>query len=192
MKEIIKQKLDESADLKRKIGLELSDKIEEAALKIIDVYKGGGKLILFGNGGSAADAQHIETELVHQFEVKNRKALSAIALTTNTSLLTAIGNDWGFDQIFERQLQNLATDKDVVIGLSTSGNSMNVIRGIEQAKKNKSFTIALTGNDGGKIKDVADLSIIVPSDNTARIQEAHITIGHILCHLIEKNLFGLR
>jgi len=118
MKEIIKQKLDESADLKRKIGLELSE--------------------------------------------------------------------------FERQLQNLATDKDVVIGLSTSGNSMNVIRGIEQAKKNKSFTIALTGNDGGKIKDVADLSIIVPSDNTARIQEAHITIGHILCHLIEKNLFGLR
>ncbi len=126
---------------------------------------------------------------MHQFELKNRKALAAIALTTNTSMLTAIGNDWGFDQIFERQLQNLATDKDVVIGLSTSGNSLNVIKGIEQAKKNKAFTIALTGENGGKLKDVADLSIIVPSDNTARIQEAHITIGHIICHLIEKHLF---
>ncbi len=189
MKEIIKQKLNESAELKKKIALELSDKIEEAALKIIKCYKGGGKLILFGNGGSAADAQHIETELVHQFELKNRKALAAIALTTNTSLLTAIGNDWGFDRIFERQLQNLATERDVVIGLSTSGNSLNVIKGIKQAKKNKALTIVLTGNDGGKLKDVADLSVIVPSNNTARIQEAHITIGHILCHLIEKELF---
>lgn len=190
MKETIKQKLNESADLKRKISLELSDKIEQAALKIINAYKAGGKLILFGNGGSAADAQHIATELTHQFEVKNRKALAAIALTTNTSLITAIGNDWGFEQIFERQLQNLATEKDVVIGLSTSGNSLNVIRGIEQAKKNNSFTVVLTGSNGGKLKDAADLSIIIPSDNTARIQEAHITIGHIICHLIEKNLFN--
>ena len=189
MKEIIKQKLNESAELKKKISLEIADKIEEGALKIIECYRNKGKLILFGNGGSAADAQHIETELVHQFELKNRKALAAIALTTNTSLLTAIGNDWGFDQIFERQLQNLATDKDVVMGLSTSGNSLNVIKGIEQAKKNKAFTIVLTGNDGGKLKDVADLSIIVPSNNTARIQESHITIGHIICHLIEKHLF---
>lgn len=189
MKEIIKEKLNESADLKRRVAEELSDDIEKVVLKIIDCYKKKGKLILFGNGGSAADAQHIETELVHQFEMKNRKALAAIALTTNTSLLTAIGNDWGFDQIFERQLQNMATENDVVIGLSTSGNSVNVIRGIEQARKNKSFTIALTGCEGGKLKDVADLSIIVPSDNTARIQEAHITIGHIICHLIEKHLF---
>ncbi len=126
---------------------------------------------------------------MHQFEVKERKALSAISLTTNTSMLTAIGNDWGFDQIFERQLQNLATDKDVVIGLSTSGNSVNVIKGIEQAKKNGAFTIVFTGNDGGKLKDIADLSLVVPSENTARIQEVHITIGHIVCHLIEKSLF---
>ncbi|MFH0875684.1 MAG: D-sedoheptulose 7-phosphate isomerase [archaeon] len=189
MRETIKRKLHESAELKKKIADTLSDKIEEAALRIINCYKKNGKLILFGNGGSAADCQHIETELVHQFELKNRKALAAVALTTNTSMLTAIGNDWGFEQVFERQLQNLATDKDVVIGLSTSGNSMNVIKGIQQAKKNKAYTIALTGNNGGKIKDIADLSIIIPSDNTARIQEAHITIGHILCHLIEENLF---
>lgn len=188
MKETIKKKLHESAELKKVIAEKLSHKIEEAALKIIECYNNGGKLILFGNGGSAADAQHIETELVHQFEDNSRKALGAIALTTNTSSLTAIGNDWGFDRIFERQIESLADSKDVVIGLSTSGDSANVIKGVEQAKKHKCFTIVLTGKKGGKLKDVANLSIIVPSENTARIQEAHITIGHILCHIIEKNI----
>jgi len=168
----------------------LSDNIEELSKKVIESYENGGKLILFGNGGSAADAQHIEGELIHQFEIKGRRCLLAISLTTNTSVLTAIGNDWGFDRIFERQVEGLADKKDVVIGFTTSGNSPNIIKGIEQAKKNGAYTIAFTGKDGGKIKDIADLSLIIPSDNTARIQEAHIMVGHIMCKLIEDSLFG--
>ncbi|MFH1850505.1 MAG: D-sedoheptulose 7-phosphate isomerase [archaeon] len=189
MKESIKKMLKESADLKMRVADKLSHLIEEAAKKIIESYAKGGKLVLFGNGGSAADAQHLEAELVHQFEKRGRRCLLAISLTTNTSVLTAIGNDWEFNRVFERQIEGLVGKNDVVIGLSTSGNSENVIKGIEQAKKNGAYTIAFTGRDGGRIKEVSDLSLIVPSDNTARIQEAHITIGHILCKLIEDSIF---
>jgi len=156
---------------------------------MIESYRNNGKLLLFGNGGSAADAQHIAAELVHQFEVKRRRCLLAIALHGNTSVITAIGNDWSFEEIFQRQVEGLANKEDILIGLSTSGNSENVIRGVEQGRKNGAFTVALTGKDGGRIKEIADVSLIVPSDNTARIQESHIMIGHILCGLIEDALF---
>lgn len=185
MKEYILSSLNECIEIKEKIAQTLTGRIEEIAKIIIRAYTKGGKLILFGNGGSASDAQHIATELMHQFEVSKRRALPAIALTTNTSLLTAIGNDWNFDRIFERQIEGIADKNDVVIGLTTSGNSANVIKGIEQAKKKGALTIAFTGKDGGKIKDLADISLIIPSDKTARIQEAHITVGHIICHLVE-------
>ena len=188
MEDTIKQKINDSIELKKKVAETLTDTIALAANKIIESYKNQGKLVLFGNGGSAADAQHIETELVHKFE-KERKSLPAIALTINSSTLTAVGNDWNFDHVFERQVEGLANKQDVVMGISTSGNSPNVVKGIEQAKKNGCFTIALTGNDGGKLKGLADLSIVVPSDNTARVQESHIMIGHILCQLIENTLF---
>lgn len=187
MKSTIQEILKESAQIKLKIAEELTQVIEEAAKKIIDSYKKGGKLLIFGNGGSAADAQHIATELTHKFE-KNRKCIMALALTTNSCLITALSNDWSFEQLFERQIEGLANEKDVVIGISTSGLSTNVVRGIQQAKKNGAYTIALLGSGGGKIKDFADLSIIVPSNSPARIQESHITIGHILCKLIEDNL----
>lgn len=188
MQEEIKALLKESAELKLKVAEALAPEIEQAAQKIISSYRQGGKLLVFGNGGSAADAQHMEAELVHQFE-KKRKCILALALTTNSSTLSAISNDWAFEQIFERQVEGLATEKDIVLGISTSGNSSNVIKGIEQAKKNGAYIIVLSGKEGGKLKDVADLSLIIPAENTARIQECHLTIIHILCKLIEKTLF---
>jgi len=143
---------------------------------------------LFGNGGSAADAQHIAAELVGQYKLK-RKSLPAIALTTNTSILTSIGNDYGFDKIFERQIESLVTNKDIAIGISTSGNSENVLRGILKAKKIGAKTIAFTGNDGGKLKGAVDILLNIPSNNTPRVQEAHITIGHIICGIVESEIF---
>ena len=162
MLETIKEGFEESIIVKRKIIKDdaIIAAIAQAAAKLIESYKKGGKLIIFGNGGSAADAQHISTELQHQFAIKRRKALPALSLSTNTSTLTAIGNDWGFAEVFSRQVEGLATDKDMVIGITTSGNSENVILGIQQAKKQGAFTIALTGKDGGKIRSIADLSII--------------------------------
>ena len=189
MKNIIKDILNESIELKRKVAAELSGQIEEIALVIIKSIRDGGKLVLFGNGGSAADTQHIQGELTHQFEIKNRKAIPCISLNTNTSVLTAIGNDWGYDRVFERQVELFVNNKDVVIGFSTSGNSINVLKGIEQAKKERAVTIGFTGKDGGKLKDLVDMCFIVPSDTTSRIQEIHITVGHILCKLIEDALY---
>jgi len=188
MKDEIKRIFNESAELKRKSALELSSQIEDIAKMLIKSVKNGGKIVLFGNGGSAADAQHMQAELTHQFEVSNRKAIPCIALTTNTSVLTAIGNDWGFDRVFERQVEKFIDKKDIVIGFTTSGNSINVIKGIKQAKKEGAKTIAFSGRDGGKIKDISDICLIVPANNTARIQEVHITVVHILCGLIEKEL----
>jgi len=182
--------MNESIEVKKKVIESLPDDIEKAVSAVVDCYKNNGKLILFGNGGSAADSQHIAGEMIHQFELKGRKALPAIALTTDSSVMTAIGNDWDFDKVFERQVEGLAKKEDVVIGFSTSGNSGDVVKGVEQAKKNGAFTIVLSGRDGGKLKDVADLSIIIPSESTARIQESHITIGHIICKLVEEELFG--
>jgi len=166
-----------------------SDLIFKAASKLTSLLKNGNKILFMGNGGSAADSQHLAAELIGRFQ-KERDSIPAIALTTDTSILTAIGNDYSFDEIFKRQVQGLANKGDGVVGISTSGNSENVIQAVIEAKRKDAFTIALTGKDGGKLKEIADLSIIVPSDITARIQEGHILIGHILCQLIEEDFCG--
>lgn len=146
----------------------------------------GGKVLLCGNGGSAADSQHIAAEIVGRF-LKERKGLPAIALTTDTSILTSVGNDYGYDYIFSRQVEALCTPKDVLIGLTTSGNSANVVRAIETANEIGAITIGLTGGTGGKMNALCTHNIIVPSSITARVQEAHIFIGHCLCEIIESD-----
>ncbi len=168
---------------------ELIKNIDEIAKAIINAYKNNKKVILFGNGGSAADAQHIAAELMNRFYF-DRKSLPAEALTVNTSILTAIGNDYTFDQIFSKQVEGIGEEGDIAIGISTSGNSKNVTEAINVAKKKKLFTIAFTGRSGGKIKEIADICLQVPHDDTPRIQEIHIMIGHIICEIIEKELFG--
>ncbi|MDD3518915.1 MAG: D-sedoheptulose 7-phosphate isomerase [Chromatiales bacterium] len=158
--------------------------IEIIARVIHDAIGRGGKLLTMGNGGSAADAQHLAAELVGRFECE-RGGLPAVALTTDTSILTSIGNDYGFDQVFSRQIEALARPGDVVLGLSTSGNSRNVIEGMRAAKDMECHTVGLLGHDGGRLKDMVDVALIVPSQNTARVQECHILVAHILCALIE-------
>jgi|TARA_B100001971_G_C18169885_1_gene526462 D-sedoheptulose 7-phosphate isomerase len=165
----------------------LSEKLNQSTIKIISCLKNNGKVILFGNGGSAADAQHMAAELIGRFKIE-RESISAIALTTNTSVITSIGNDYDFNKIFSRQCESLVNENDVVIAISTSGNSDNVINGVLKAKEKGSFVIGLTGNSGGKLKSSADILLDVPSDDTARIQEGHRVIIHSLCELIEKNL----
>ncbi|MFA4858582.1 MAG: D-sedoheptulose 7-phosphate isomerase [Candidatus Margulisiibacteriota bacterium] len=181
--------LKESAELKLALAKNNAPKIEAAAKMIIAAYKNGKKVLICGNGGSAADSQHFAAELLGRFK-KNRKALPAIALTTDTSILTAIGNDFGFDLVFERQVEGLAQAGDVVIGISTSGKSKNVIRAIEKAKSLGAKTIALSGGSGKEALDMAaELAITIPSSDTPRVQEAHITIIHIICGLVEDELF---
>jgi D-sedoheptulose 7-phosphate isomerase len=159
-----------------------------AALKLVEAsVRAGGKILLFGNGGSAADAQHIAAECVIRYKT-DRPAIAAIALTTDTSALTACGNDFGFDALFARQVEALARPGDVVIGLSTSGNSPNVLAGLSEARRQRAGTIGLTGGTGGKLSDVCDVVINVPSKVTARIQEMHILIGHMLCKALEQRL----
>ncbi len=164
-----------------------SKNIAKAANAIINCLKRKGKVILFGNGGSAADSQHIAAELVGRFK-KERSALCAISLTTNTSILTAIGNDYGYERVFSRQIEAIGKRGDVVFCLSTSGNSKNVIVGIKKAKQLGLKTICLVGGTGGKLKSLANIAIVVPSKSTPRIQEVHITIGHIICELTENAL----
>lgn len=187
MKKIIIE-LKEHSGVIEKILSEQTEKINEIARLIINCYKNGNKVILFGNGGSAADAQHIAAELTGQYKLK-RKSLPAIALTTNTSILTSIANDYGFDKVFEKQIEGLVQKKDVVIGISTSGNSENILKGILKAKKIGAKIIAFTGKSGGKLKNKVDILLNIPSDNTPRIQEAHITIGHIICGIVESKIF---
>jgi len=187
MKQKILQIIDDSIAVKEK-SRSLSGVIEKIARVIIKCYRAGGKVVVFGNGGSAADAQHIATELVSRFE-KERKSLNAIALTTNTSAITAIANDYSFGKIFSRQVESTVEKKDVVIAISTSGNSKNVIDGAKQSKKQGAVVVGFTGSDGGKIKSVCDITLKVPSNITARIQEVHITVGHIICKLVEDELF---
>ena len=160
------------------------DKILSAVKSIGEAFKKNRKILFFGNGGSAADSQHIAAEFIGRFQ-KERKALPAIALTTDTSILTALGNDYGFDIIFSRQLEGLAQRGDVAFGISTSGNSRNVIEGIKKAKRMGLTTISLTGCDGGKLAKLTDISLIVPSNKTARIQESHLCIAHTICELVE-------
>lgn len=187
MKNIIKNRIKESILAKEALVESQLDNIEKAANAIIDSIRSGGKLIAFGNGGSFADSQHIVGELVGRFK-KERRALSAIALGTNTPLLTAIANDYGYDAIFSRELTALGKKGDVALGISTSGNSKNVIEAMKKAKSMGIKTIALLGSDGGMLKKDADIAIIVPSKDTPRVQESHIMIGHILCELIEEAL----
>jgi len=162
----------------------LSTEINTASQMVIAAIKNGNKILIFGNGGSASDAQHIAAELVGRF-VKQRKSLPSIALTTDTSALTAIGNDYGFDRIFERQVEGLAVAGDVIIGISTSGNSPNVLKGLVLGKAMGCKTIGFLGNNGGKIKEYCDVNLIIPSNVTARIQEMHILIGHIICTYVD-------
>ena len=163
----------------------LTKDVAASAKICIQGLKIGGKILLFGNGGSAADAQHFAAELVGRFKV-TRKGLPAIALTTDTSVLTSISNDFGYSNIFERQVEALATNRDIIIGISTSGNSENVIKGLKMASKLKCKTIGLTGQDGGEMHNICDVTLPVPSHDTPRIQEMHIIIGHTICHLIDK------
>jgi D-sedoheptulose 7-phosphate isomerase len=147
----------------------------------------GGKIMFFGNGGSAADAQHLATELAVRY-IKNRRPIAAIALTTDTSALTAIGNDYGFDHLFARQIEAIGTEGDVAIGISTSGQSANVLAALKQAREKGLVTIGLSGRDGGKMKELCDVLIVIPSNTTARIQEMHITLGQMLCGALEQRL----
>lgn len=163
------------------------NEIMDASDKIIESIKNNKKLIIFGNGGSAADAQHIAGELVGRFQ-KNRKSYPAIALTTDTSIITSISNDFSYETIFSRQCEALVSTGDTVLGISTSGNSKNVINGLKIAKEKGASTIALLGNDGGKIKDIVDTPIIVNSSSTPRIQEVHRIIYHIICQMVEENI----
>ena len=185
---IVKQ-IEDSIKLKKYLQQEAKNLVAIADL-LVDAFRKGNKVLLFGNGGSAADAQHIACELAGKFYL-DRAPLPAIALTTNTSTLTAIGNDYSYEEIFSRQLKALVKQGDIVIGISTSGNSPNVLRGIEEAKRLGATTIAFMGQ-GGRLKELVDYMLSVPSVDTPRIQEAHITAGHIICYLVEQALFGNR
>lgn len=185
----IKSQLIASAEIKQKIEQECTEDIYQAAMIMTKVFENGGKAFFCGNGGSAADSQHLAAELLVRLNM-NRSALPAIALTTDTSKLTATANDFSFDRIFIRQLEGLAKQNDLLVGISTSGNSANVIEAIKYCNRSKIKTIGLTGGEGGQIAEIADLVIRVPSKNVQRIQEGHVTIGHILCDIVEKNLFS--
>ena len=165
----------------------LAPSIEKSIQAIVKCLKKGNKVVLFGNGGSAADAQHIAAEFIGRFKI-NRKSLPAIALSNNSSTITAISNDFSFDSVFSRQCESLISKGDVVIGISTSGNSLNVKKGINASKKNGAITIGLLGNKGGSIKRCVDIPLIVNSTSTPHIQEVHRTIYHIICEIVEKEL----
>lgn len=187
---IIKQ-VQDSIDVKTKL-LEMGPTIESAGIACANALRNGNKILLCGNGGSAADAQHIAAELVVRYKGGNeRRALPAMTLSPDPSTITACGNDYGYDRLFARQVEAFGNEGDVLIGISTSGNSLNVINAIDEAKIKKLKTISLLGKNGGKIKNLTDIEIVVPSMETARIQESHILIGHILCSIVEKELFNL-
>jgi len=190
MKNYIKEQIKKSYETKQSIYNDenLLLEIEKVVKLSIKLYNKKNKLILAGNGGSASDAQHISAELVGRYNF-DRPSLPALALTTDTSALTAIGNDYGYDKIFSRQLEGMGQKGDVFIGISTSGNSLNIIEAFITAKEKGITTVALTGRDGGEMAKMADIALVVPSNSTPRIQESHILIGHILCDLIEQEIF---
>lgn len=190
MQQFITRQLQEHQQLFHILEIELTLPITRLAERLIETFRIGNKLLIMGNGGSAADAQHFAGELVSRFRME-RPGLPAIALSTDTSIITAIGNDYGFERIFSRQIEALATPGDAVIGISTSGNSPNIRKALEAAQQAGCTTIGLLGKDGGNIKDLCDIPLIIPSNDTPRIQEAHIAIIHILCDLIEQGLFGI-
>ncbi|MFQ6032753.1 MAG: SIS domain-containing protein [Candidatus Zixiibacteriota bacterium] len=187
---LTQKEIQESIDLKNEVKEKLSEKIVEVAHTLAECIKNGGKLLLCGNGGSAADAQHFAGELVVRLSSDyTRTAIPAIALSSDNFVLTACANDFGFEQVFSHQIEALGKPKDVLLCISTSGNSPNLIRAIEKAKQKQMKTIGLLGKDGGRMAKLADFSLVVPSQKTQRIQEIHITICHILTSLIEKALF---
>src|SRR5438477_2921393 len=183
LQEILKS-FQTGTDLRNQVAQDCSENIVDAAVLITQCLRSGGKVLFFGNGGSAADAQHLAAEFVGRFQIE-RRPLPAIALTTDASILTAVGNDYGFEQIFTRQVQALGRPGDVAIGISTSGNSANVISAIKQAAQQDLKTIGLTGKDGGFLAKAVDVSIIIASTNVARVQECHIAIGHLFCELVD-------
>lgn len=188
MKFLIQKGISESIRIKEEI-LKYSDIIDKIAKTILNVYRNGAKAIFFGNGGSVADAQHIVAELVARFYL-NRRSLPVVALTTNTSILIAFGDDFSFAEILAKQLEGTGIEGDITIGISTSGDPQNVVEALQLAKQKGLFTVGFTGKSGGKMKDIVDLCLCIPSDDTARIQEAHIMMGHIMCEIVESELFS--
>jgi D-sedoheptulose 7-phosphate isomerase len=187
--EEIRRQLAESARVKQSLSDELVERISQLAEKSAAALRAGGKIVFFGNGGSAADALHLAAELVVRLRAE-RKGLASIALTTNPSVLTAAGNDYGFERIFSRQIESLVAAKDILVALSTSGNSPNILRGVEAGRARGAFVAAFTGETGGALAGKVDLLLNVPSRDPQRIQESHITIGHIACSLIEQLASG--
>jgi D-sedoheptulose 7-phosphate isomerase len=184
MKNMIQNEMQGHKETIDKVIETLPQEVETACKIAVDTINGGNKILLCGNGGSAADAQHVAAELIGRYK-KERKGLAAIALTTDTSALTAIANDYAYEDIFSRQVEGLAKSGDMIIGISTTGNSANVIRAFEMGRKLGCKTVGLSGKDGGMFTGECDLNIIVPSDTTARIQEMHILIGHMICQAID-------
>ncbi len=170
----------------QKVSETMSNDLEIASKLVVETLKSGNKILLFGNGGSAADAQHIAAELTGRYKTE-RRGLAGIALTTDTSALTAIGNDYGYDRIFDRQVEALANKGDLLLGISTSGNSQNVINALKLGQELGCKTIGFSGRNGGKMNEVCDINLIVPSDNTPRIQEMHILFGHTICQIIDES-----
>ena len=188
MKEKILKEFEESISVKKRFVNDNTDTIIEVANLIADTFNSGGKLLLFGNGGSAADASHIAAEFVNRFKME-RPAFPAIALNTDMAVLTSIANDYSYDSVFERQLKALGQAGDVVIAISTSGSSPNVLKAVEAAKRKKIKTIAFTGEKGDRLASQSDYVFAIPSNNTPRIQETHITLAHVLCQMVEEILF---
>ena len=186
MRELIQSIFQESIKVKEATLKKNLDAIVAAVEAVNACFQKGGKVIFFGNGGSAADSQHIAAEFIGRFQ-KERRSLPAIALTTDSSILTALGNDYGFEVVFARQIEGIGKENDVAVAISTSGNSANVLAGARQAKKMGLKVIGLSGGDGGKLAPLCDINLIVPSKVTARVQESHICIAHAICELVENN-----
>ena len=184
MKNIIEKEFLGHLKTIQKVIESMSEPLEKASKLAINTLKNGNKILIFGNGGSAADAQHIAAELTGRYKTE-RRGLPCIALTTDTSALTAIGNDYGYDRVFDRQVESLAQKGDLVIGISTSGNSKNIVNAFKVAKELDCKIIGFTGRDGGEMNSFCDVNLIVPSNDTPRIQEMHILFGHIICQLID-------
>ena len=191
MTDLIRKQLQQSIDTMTRVlnDESIHSTVVEAGRVTAEAMKSGKKLMVCGNGGSAADAQHLVAEFVSRLTV-DRPALRAVALTTDTSILTAIGNDYSYDNVFERQVEALANEGDVLLAISTSGNSKNCVKGLKKAKEMGVHTIAYTGNDGGTMREHADLNVIIPSDTTMNIQESHLALEHIFCMIVERFYFG--
>ena len=190
LNDLVLDRIQRSIEVKQALLLDVTfrELVARAAMQIVKSLRGGGKVLFCGNGGSAADAQHLAAEFTGRY-LKERRPLPALALDANTSSLTAIGNDYGFDLVFARQLEALGKEGDVLVGISTSGNSPNVLRALEVAKSKSIYTVALAGLTGGAMKNLADCTICIPSDETPRIQECHILTGHLICEIAEEMLF---